>query len=315
MALRFPWIPLVSVSTLLLGACATRSGDVAALPTDPAPYAMKSCEALYDENDRVRLRAAQVAYAFDERSGTNIVALGLGATVFWPALVAMRPTGPDAESLAALKGRDEAIQRAMSLKGCPPAPTDLAPMRAAELPIAIGERLVYEERAAAGGPARELGLRVAALRRGEIEFVADAAGQSQAQPWVQDSFGNQPSAQPGQGWLAWKRLLRPELALGDALSGDLVGPSQTREASALGRVRGQVIALGVQHSLGRPFDAAVIELYGDVPHGDHSTRLDGVMVVDRKSGLLLRLELKSGNPEFSSMRTLVRIEPPALAAR
>jgi hypothetical protein len=40
-----------------------------------------------------------------------------------------------------------------------------------------------------------------------------------------------------------------------------------------------------------------------------STRVDGVMVVDRKSGVLLRLELHSANPEFQLRRTLVRIEP------
>ena len=39
------------------------------------------------------------------------------------------------------------------------------------------------------------------------------------------------------------------------------------------------------------------------------------MVVDRKSGVLLRLELNSGNPDFSLRRTLQRIEPPATAAR
>jgi hypothetical protein len=83
------------------------------------------------------------------------------------------------------------------------------------------------------------------------------------------------------------------------------------DAFLRGRVRGQVIALGVQTSLGRPFDAAVIELFGDVPQGDHSTRLDGVMVVDRKSGVLLRLDLKSANPEFALRRALVRIEPAA----
>ena len=84
-----------------------------------------------------------------------------------------------------------------------------------------------------------------------------------------------------------------------------------------GRLRGQVIALGVQTSLGRPFDAAVIELFGDAPMAGHGTRLDGVMVVDRKSGVLLRLELHSGNPEFALRRTLTRIEPapPLVRAR
>jgi len=304
-------LPSLALLALAFTGCATRSGDVAPEPVDAAPLAQLGCEQLHDEADRVRHRAAEVAYAVDARAGQNIVALGLGVTVFWPALVAMRPVGPDAKSLAELKGRDDAIERTLADKRCPAAPSELAPARAAALPVAIGERLVYEERAAAGGPARELGLRVAALRRVEIEFAADEAGRSLGPPWLQDAFGNQPQAQPGQGWVAWKRLLRPEMALGDVLSGDLVGASETREAQATGRVRGQVIALGVRHDLGRPFDAAVIELYGDVPHGDHSTRLDGVMVVDRKSGVLLRLELRSGNPEFALKRTLLRIEPVA----
>ena len=302
-------LPLLALVATLLGACATRSGDVAPESVDATPLVRLDCEQLYDEADRVRQRAAEVAYTLDERSGQNIVALGLGVTVFWPALVAMRPVGPDAKSLAVLKGRDEAIGRTLAAKRCPPVQRDLAPARAAALPIALGERLVYEERAAAGGPARELGLRVAALRRADIEFAADEGGRAFGPAWVQDAFGNQPQAQPGQGWLAWKRLLRAGMALGDVLSGDLVGPSETREAQATGRVRGQVIALGVRHDFGRPFDAAVIELYGDVPYGNHSTRVDGVMVVDRKSGVLLRLELRSANPEFALRRTLLRIEP------
>jgi hypothetical protein len=39
-----------------------------------------------------------------------------------------------------------------------------------------------------------------------------------------------------------------------------------------------------------------------------STRLDGVMAVDRRSGLLLRLELRSGNADFALRRRLVRVD-------
>jgi hypothetical protein len=39
-----------------------------------------------------------------------------------------------------------------------------------------------------------------------------------------------------------------------------------------------------------------------------STRLDGVMAVDRRSGLLLRLELRCANPSFALRRRLVRVE-------
>ena len=296
------------LAVALLGACATRSDDVRPLATDPSSFASWSCDALYDEADRIRQRAAHVAYAVDERAGNNIIAFGLGVTtLFWPALLAMRPSGPDALELARLKGREEAVQRAMLQRACPPAPEFLTPDRAAALPIALGERLVYEERAATGGALRELGLRVVALRRDELEFLPDQAGRRAAFRWQQDLWGNQPRMPEASGWLHWKRLLRPEMALGDVLSGDVIGG----EGGGSGRLRGQVIALGVQTSLGRPFDAAVIELFGDAPMGGHGTRLDGVMVVDRKSGVLLRLELHSGNPEFALRRTLVRIEPAA----
>ena len=299
--------PLSAVlPVILLAACATRSGDVQPLAADPAVFRSWSCEALYDEADRVRQRAAQVAYAVDERAGNNIIAFGLGVTtLFWPALLAMRPSGPDAQELAQLKGREEAVQRATAARACPPPPELMAPARTAALPIALGERLVYEERAAAGGPPRELGLRVLALRRDELEFVPDLAGRALPLRWRQDGWGNQPRMPEASGWLHWKRLLRPELALGDVLHGDVIGG----DGGGSGRLRGQVIALGVQTSLGRPFDAAVIELFGDAPLGSHGTRLDGVMVVDRKSGVLLRLELHSGNPEFALRRTLMRIEP------
>jgi hypothetical protein len=279
-------------------------------PADAALFAPLGCEALYDEADRIRVRGARVAYAVDERFGTNIVALGMGMTVFWPALLAMRPAGPDAVELAQLKGRDEAVRAAMAAKPCPPAPEQLSALRAAALPVALGERLVYEERALAGGPGRELALRVAALRRDGIEFALDDRAGT-LRRWHQDPFGNLPQAPEADGWVHWRRLLQPDMALGSVLAGDLIGA----DGQPRGRLRGQVIALGVQTSLGRPFDAAVIELFGDAPMGEISTRLDGVMVVDRKSGVLLRLELKSGNPEFALRRTLLRIEPPATAAR
>lgn len=289
---------------LLAAGCATRPEDVRPEPADPAAFASMDCMALYDEADRMRLRAAQLAYALDERAGTNIVALGMGVTVFWPALLAMRPAGPDALELARLKGRDDALRSTLATKGCPPAPEQMAPERAARLPVALGERLVYEERAAAGGPARELGLRLIALRRDGLEFGIEPSASRDSPRWRQDAFGNSVPHPDADGWVQWRRLLQPDLALGSVVAGDLLGGDGER-----GRVRGQVIALGVQSSLGRPFDAAVIELFGDVPQGGSSTRLDGVMVVDRKSGVLLRLELRSSNPEFALRRTLVRIEP------
>jgi hypothetical protein len=82
------------------------------------------------------------------------------------------------------------------------------------------------------------------------------------------------------------------------------------EPFARARVRGQVVAVGPQTVAGRRFDVAVVELFGDAQRNDISTRLDGVLVVDRRSGVLLRLDLRSAQPGFDLQRRLARIEPP-----
>ena len=108
----------------------------------------------------------------------------------------------------------------------------------------------------------------------------------------------------------WRRLLQPDLQLGQVLAGDLFAADPTALGHA--RLRGQVVAQGVQTVAGRSFDVAVIELFGDAPLGDNdSTRVSGVMAVDRSSGLLLRLELSSSNPAYTMRRRLVRVEPAA----
>jgi hypothetical protein len=288
--------------------CATRSGDVAPAPTDPARYSGWGCEQIYDESDRVQLRAADVAYAVDARVGNNMIALGLGVAVFWPALLAMRPDGMEAQELATLKGSFEALRTAAQQHACAPPSDAMSAARAAALPLAAGERFVYEERTSRRAPGRELGLRVAALKRDRIEFTVDVGGEPVAGVWSQDLAGNtQPDSRAPL--LAWRRLLQPDLQLGQVLSGDLLAPDPWAQGPA--RLRGQVVAQGVQQIAGRSFDVAVIELFGDAPTADGgSTRLSGVMAVDRSSGLLLRLELSCANPAYAMRRRLTRVEPP-----
>ena len=73
-------------------------------------------------------------------------------------------------------------------------------------------------------------------------------------------------------------------------------------------MRGTVVAVGPQTVAERSFDVAVVELVGDAVREDRSTRLDGVLVVDRASGVLLRLDLRSAQAGFTLQRRLVRIE-------
>jgi hypothetical protein len=302
---------IVHAAVLLCAAtgCATRSGNVLPQKTDPAEFAHWSCERIDEESDSVQLRAADVAYAVDARVGNNMIALGLGVMVFWPALLAMRPDGLEAQELAALKGRFEALRVAAQQRGCPPPPESMNAQRASRLPLAAGERFVYEERASKRAAPRELGLRVVALKRNRIEFAADVGGEVLPGTWSQDLAGNT-QADVGMPLVKWHRLLQPDLKLGQVLSGDFYAADPTAQGHA--RLRGQVVAQGVQTVAGRSFDVAVIELFGDAPMGDNdSTRVSGVMAVDRSSGLLLRLELSSSNPAYSMRRRLVRVEPAA----
>lgn len=291
------------LAVLVLAGCVTRSVDVAPLPANPADFAAWGCDRIDDETDLVQQRAAEVAYSVDERSGNNIIALGVGLMVFWPALIATRPPGPESDELARLKGRFEALRGAAQAKGCPPPDTALPAARAAALPVALGELLVYEERVGAKGPMHDFGLRLTALRRTELEFRlerSDAAGL-----WRQDFAGNVTGAPAGS--LQWPQLLRSELELGQVLGGEMW---MVDEPFARARVRGQVVAVGPQTVAGRRFDVAVVELFGDAMRNDISTRLDGVLVVDRTSGVLLRLDLRSGQPGFDLQRRLSRIDPP-----
>jgi hypothetical protein len=291
---------LAALACLLLAACASRAVDVKPTLTSADEFLAWSCSRIDDEAEVVQKRASDLAYAVDERAGQNIVALGVGLAVFWPALVALRPDGLEAADLARLKGRYEALLVAADRKSCPAMTGELPPERAAVAPVAVGERLVYEQRTSARQPAQESALRVTALRRTEVSYESlDAARGSLRH----DATGNVTAAPTGA--LQWPMLIRGELALGSVVSGDIsvVGDPQARA-----RIRGQVVAIGPQQVAGRSFDVAVIELYGDAPRGEAYTRVDGAMVVDRRYGVLLRLDLRSALPAFRTQRRLVRIE-------
>lgn len=312
------WLQLaagVCVGAVALAGCASRSANVASRPTDPAAYAGWGCDRLHDEIDAVQQRAADVAYDVDSRVGNNMVALGLGVTVFWPALLAMRPDGLEAEELAGLKGRYEALRSVLATRGCAAPADTMAAQRQAALPVALGDRLVYEERAGNAGPTHLLGMQVTALRRDQIEFRVDLDGRAFDQPWRQDLLGN-PVLEARAPLIGWRRLLKADLVLGQVLMGDL---ASAREAQPSARVRGQVVATGPQTVAGRSFDVAVIELFGEAPVqpgstldvGLASTRLDGVMAIDRRSGLLLRLDTRCANTDYALRRRLLRVEAAA----
>lgn len=293
-------VSLLLAGLLALAGCATRAVDVKPAAANPADFFTWDCDRIHDEQDAVQQRAADLAYAVDERAGNNILALGVGVTVFWPALLAMRPVGLEAEELARLKGRFEALQVALQRQGCQPAAPELPPARAAALPVAQGDRLVYEDRHDMRKPASEWVLRLRALRRGEFEYGLETAAGGL---WRQDRSGN--VLVSPNGALNWPHLLRSGLKLGDVTGGELL---VTGDPLARARLRGQVVAVGPQTVAGRRFDAAVVELFGDAARGESFTRVEGAIVVDRETGVLLRLDLRSAAPGFTLQRRLMRVE-------
>jgi hypothetical protein len=301
----------LAFSLAVVSGCASRSVDVRPLPANAAEFTAWSCERIADEADRVQRRAADLAYTVDERAGNNMVALGLGALLFWPALLAMRSDGPEAEELGRLRGRHDALNRTAQTQACLPLHEVPLARSAGGSPVVPGDCLVYEDRRNQGGPASEWGLRLTALRRAENEYlsvVARACNDAAVAPdrvWRQDHAGNITAAPDGA--LQWPHLLRGELALGGVTAGDIL---VTGDPESRARVRGQVVAVGPQTIAGRHFDVAVIELFGDALHGDIATRLEGVIVVDRNTGVLLRLDLRSAQGDFSLQRRLVRVDAP-----
>jgi hypothetical protein len=184
---------------------------------------------------------------------------------------------------------------------CPPPPVVLPASTAASLPVAPGDRLHYEDRRDDRRGAQPWVLRVDGMLRTELQFLVEPGDAV----WLQDRAGNVITAPSGA--LAWQRLLKRDLNLGQVVAGEMrvVGDPQARA-----RLRGQVMAVGPQTVADRRFDVAVIELFGDAQRGGNSARVDGSLVVDRASGVLLRLDLRSAQSAFSVQRRLVRIETP-----
>ena len=290
----------IAIAAAVLAGCAARPASTHAPATDPAEFAGWTCSRIDDELDAVQQRAADIAYAVDEGAGSNILALGVGMTVYWPALLASRPNGLEADDLARLQGRYDALRKAATLRSCPPPGSEGAAAAVPALPMSVGDRLVYEDRGSPRLPPSPWTLRVTAMRSAELEFEVESAPRGL---WRQDRAGNVLQA-PG-GNLQWQRLLRNGLALGQVVAGDMIVAGDPLSRA---RLRGQVVAVGPQTVAEHRFDVAVIELFGDAPRSEAYTRVDGAIVVDRHSGVLLRLDLRSAHPSFALRRRLMRIE-------
>lgn len=105
--------------SLILGGCATASGDIAATYTSPIQYQGYDCQQLTSESKRIQARVTQLGARLDEAASNDKAIMGVGLVLFWPALFALGGTKQQEADYARLKGEYDAVQEALIAKKCP----------------------------------------------------------------------------------------------------------------------------------------------------------------------------------------------------
>jgi len=110
-------IPLLLIA-FGLSACAQASGDVRPVYTPATNYSGLTCDQLREKLLNVQSKVAVVSGQQDQKRKVDQAATGVGAILFWPALIAMPLTADHKRELGILKGEYEAIGRAAEMKQC-----------------------------------------------------------------------------------------------------------------------------------------------------------------------------------------------------
>jgi hypothetical protein len=105
-------------TVLLTSACATASEDVRANFQPATMYEADSCETLGTKISAVKDEVYKVSGQQDQKRKIDQGATGVGAILFWPALLAIPLTKDHKRELADLKGKYEAMVRAGESKHC-----------------------------------------------------------------------------------------------------------------------------------------------------------------------------------------------------
>lgn len=108
---------LVAAVTTLLG-CASSSDEISSTYVSPLEYEFYTCKQLAREAQRVADRAAMLAGRIDDNARDDKIVAGVGAVLFFPALLFIDGDGPEATEYAQLKGQHEAIQEEANRRNC-----------------------------------------------------------------------------------------------------------------------------------------------------------------------------------------------------
>lgn len=108
----------IAASGILLSACSTAPDKISANYVSPLQYANYDCIQTREELLRVFSRVNSISGMQSTRAKNDVLAVGVGMVVFWPALFLV--AGGDLKTeLASLKGQYEALSKVAIEKRCP----------------------------------------------------------------------------------------------------------------------------------------------------------------------------------------------------
>ncbi len=113
---------VIFLSCTALAACATSSVDVPPNLDHATSYDDLACQELAAERSRVRHEIHRVSQKIDSSLLGKRIKIGVGVTVFWPALLLIGEQDPDHDTLARLKGERVNLRESMNSRGCPVTP-------------------------------------------------------------------------------------------------------------------------------------------------------------------------------------------------
>ncbi|MBW6494298.1 MAG: hypothetical protein K0B16_07035 [Burkholderiaceae bacterium] len=321
-------VALAVVVAFAAAGCATSSQDIAATYTSPLQYQNLDCDQLAAENQRIYTRVSSLGGRLDEAAKNDKTITGVGIILFWPALFALGGTKTQEAEYARLKGEHDAVKQAAIQKKCPAmvagqtvslattessAPTvagavtaagsdaSAAPERAHAGIFAVGDRLVYQNydsvsKAVTGTQS----LTVTRIANGKVEYNDGAL--------TTDAAGN---------WLAGKAaaikfigIFKPSYSdigtwRGRFESGSDRDQYAEVEVRALGPASfsAEGVTLTAMRLQVSGFTSVVLVGSG-AGYGSYS--LDGELLVDPASGVLLAANLQSRHRTLGASWKLVK---------
>lgn len=107
-------------------ACATAPANISAQYISPMQYQSYSCPQIQAELRRVSRQVSTVTGQQQDKANSDLLAMGVGLVLFWPALFFLASGNDKKDELGRLKGEYEALSEANSMKcanyaGEPPA--------------------------------------------------------------------------------------------------------------------------------------------------------------------------------------------------